>query len=97
VKLPGEYLPTKLEYSSIIHDIISGVVLTSGAGTSCSGPIYLYICLIYPLLSLSNSHLDNSFGFTIIQPFQPQSGISITAHLNVIHIERAFTSLLLTS
>jgi hypothetical protein len=41
VKLPGEYFPTKVEYSSIIIAIIFGFVLTSGAGISVSGPIYL--------------------------------------------------------
>lgn len=38
---PGENVPTSLEYSSIIHAMILGLVLTSGAGTSVFGPIYL--------------------------------------------------------
>ncbi len=41
VKLPGVYSHTSLEYSSIIQAIIFGLVFTSGAGTSCVGPIYL--------------------------------------------------------
>jgi hypothetical protein len=94
---PGEYFHTNNEYSSIIQDMIFGLVLTSGAGTSVSGPIYLYKALTYHLESLSNSPSDNSFGFTIIPHFPPPSGISTTAHLIVIHIERAFTSDLDTS
>lgn len=96
VKLPGEYFPTSLEYSSIIHAIIFGLVFTSGAGTSCSGPMYLYSARTYPRESLSSSPSESSFGFTIIPPFPHPSGISTTEHLKVIHIERAFTSSRLT-
>jgi hypothetical protein len=73
------------------------LVLTSGAGTSVSGQIYLCINLTYHLESFSNSLSLNSLGFTIIHPLPQPRGISITAHLKVIHIERAFTSDLLTS
>jgi hypothetical protein len=59
--------------------------------------MYLYNALTYPLDNLSNSPSDNSLGLTIIQPFHPHNGISTTAHLIVIHIERAFTSDLDTS
>jgi hypothetical protein len=97
VKLPGEYFHTRLEYSSIIQAIICGVVFTSGAGISCSGPMYLYISLTYHLDNLSSSQDESSFGFTTTHPFPPQRGISITAHLKVIHIESAFTSDLFTS
>jgi hypothetical protein len=97
VNEPGEYFQTSIEYSSIIQDIIFGLVLTSGAGTSVSGPIYLYNALTYHLESLSNSPSDNSFGLTIIPHFPPPSGISTTAHFIVIHIERALTSDLDTS
>jgi hypothetical protein len=72
-------------------------VLTSGAGTSCSGHKYLYNSLTYHLDNLSNSVSDNSLGLTIIHHFHHPSGISTTEHLNVIHIERAFTSSLDTS
>jgi Na+/H+-translocating membrane pyrophosphatase len=97
VKLQGEFTQASLEYSSIIQAIICGLVLTSGAGTSVSGHKYLNNSLTYHLESLSNSHDDNSFGFTIIQPFHHQSGISATAVLKVIHIDNAFTSSLETS
>ncbi len=59
--------------------------------------MYLYNSLTYHLDNLSSSQFDNSFGLTIIPHFQPHSGISITAHLKVIHIESAFTSSLFTS
>jgi hypothetical protein len=72
-------------------------VFTSGAGISTSGHKYLYNSLTYHLESLSNSESDSFFGSTIIQPFHHQSGISATAHLKVIHIERAFTSSKVTS
>jgi len=97
VKLPGAYFQTSSEYSSIIQAINLGLVLTSGAGISVSGHIYLYNHLTYPLANLSNSHSDNSFGFTTTHHLPHHKGISITAHLKVIHIERAFTSALSTS
>jgi hypothetical protein len=97
VKLPGEYSQTSSEYSSIIQAIICGVVLISGAGISIVGPKYLYNFLTYPLDNLSNSQTDNSFGLTTTHHFAHHNGISITAHLKVIHIERAFTSSEVTS
>gem|GEM_PF-2573567 len=59
--------------------------------------MYLYNSLTYPLDNLSSSVIDNSFGSTITQPFQPQSGISTTLHLKLIHTDNAFTSSLFTS
>ena len=47
--------------------------------------------------NLSNSSCDKSWGFTIIQPFQPQSGISTTQVLILIQIDNAFTSSIFTS
>ena len=77
--------------------MICPLVLTSGAGTSCFSPKYLYNPRIYPRDNLSNSPFDKSFGSTIIPPLPPPYGRLATAHLNVIQIDNALTSSAVTS
>gem|GEM_PF-1713528 len=89
---PGLNTPVILLYSSSIHAMICGLVLTSGAGISVSGPINLAIFLIYPLLSFSSSACESFFGLTMIPPFPHPSGKPTTEVLRVIHADNDITS-----
>ena len=67
-------------------------VMTSGAGTSSSGPRFLAICLTQPLQSRSCSPRLSDRGSQTIDPFAPPSGRSTMAHFHVINIANARTS-----
>lgn len=97
VNEPGEYSPTSSLYSSIIHAMIFEFVFTSGAGISICGPKYLTMERTYHLERRSNSHSESSRGLTTTPHFPPPRGRSKTAHFMLIHMERAFTSSLVTS
>ena len=91
VMTPGVYAPRIREYSSIIQPIICGLVPTSGAGTSWSGPISDHSWRIYPRHSFSCSFRLNVAGLMGIPPLPPPNGIFATAHFQVIHIANART------
>ena len=88
---PGVYSPRSFEYSSIIQPIICGVVPTSGAGTSCAGPMFFHIWSTQPRHSRSFSVTDSVEGSTTTPPLPPPSGMSATAHFHVIHVASART------
>jgi hypothetical protein len=46
VTTPVAVAPVFIEYVSIIHAMICGLVFTSGAGMSCCGPMMMPISLV---------------------------------------------------
>ncbi len=77
--------------------MIWGVVLTSGAGMSRSGPMRIEISVKYRRLRPSSSFLESFLGSTVTPPLPPPYGIPTTAHFQVIHIASARTSSSVTS
>jgi len=88
---PGVYWPTSLEYSSIIQPIIWGVLPTSGAGTSLRGPRFFQMPATQPRHRRSFSPTESVLGSRIAPPLPPPSGMSATAHFQVIHMASART------
>ena len=82
---------------SKIQAISRGLVPTSGAGMSFSGPISLMISVVYRRVIPSSSRSDSCFGSHLTPPFAPPNGIPISAHFQVIHIDSARTSSSVTS
>src|SRR5438552_17498020 len=80
--------PRDLEYSSYIHAISRGPVLTSGAGTSRYGPTTVSIALKNERQSLSSSWTESCFGSTFTPPLPPPKGTSSSAHFQVIRAEK---------
>ncbi len=74
-----------------------GFVFTSGAGMSTFGPMNGWISVVYRLVRFCTSFCESSFGLTSTPPFAPPYGSPTTAHFQVIHIARAFTSFSVTS
>ena len=72
--------------------MIWGVVLTSGAGMSRSGPMRTSISVKNRRLRPSSSFCDSFLGSTMTPPLPPPYGMPTTAHFQVIHIARALTS-----
>ena len=77
--------------------MIWGVVLTSGAGMSRSGPMRTEISVKNRRLRPSSSRWDSFLGSTLTPPLPPPYGMPTTAHFQVIHIARALTSSSVTS
>src|SRR4029078_11289305 len=75
-----------------IHAIVCSLVLTSGAGTSESGPSVPMILDVYRRVSRSSSFRDRREGLQRTPPFAPPNGTSTTAHFHVIHAASARTS-----
>ena len=92
VTTPSTEWPTFIEYVSKIHAITCAFVPTSGAGMSFSGPISLMISVVKRRVSRSSSPGESCFGSHTTPPFAPPNGSPISAHFQVIHIDRAFTS-----
>ena len=82
---------------SIIQAMLWGVVLTSGAGMSRSGPMSTLISVVNRRVSASSSFMESFLGSTMTPPLPPPYGMPTTAHFQVIHIARAFTSSIETS
>ena len=81
----------------MIHAITLSLVLTSGAGTSRSGPSQFTSSAVYLRVSLSNSPRDIFRGSQITPPFAPPNGMFTTAHFHVIQVASARTSSIDTS
>ena len=81
----------------MIHDITWGLVFTSGAGMSFSGPMMIEISEVYRRVSRSISARDIRCGSHTTPPFAPPYGSPTTAHFQVIHIASALTSSSVTS
>ena len=92
VTTAGTEYPFAIENVSMIHAIISGVVLTSGAGMSLSGPMTTMISVAYRRVRRSSSPLLSVFGSTMTPPFAPPYGRPARAHFHVIHMASARTS-----
>ncbi len=67
------------------------VVITSGAGTSCTGPTLRASWRTQPRQICSCSRCDRWCGSQITPPLPPPSGMSTTAHFQVIHMASART------
>ena len=80
----------------MIHAITCSLVLTSGAGTSFSGPMASMISAMYRRVSASSSRLDMRVGSQTTPPLPPPNGSCATAHFHVIHAASAVTSSRLT-
>ena len=76
----------------MIHAIIWGFVLISGAGISISGPITLIISAVNLRVNLSSSLFESLLGSTHTPPFAPPKGRFSRLFFQVIHIARALTS-----
>ncbi len=81
-----------MEYVSMIHAIIRSLVLTSGAGTSESGPRVSMIAEVYRRVIRSSSALESWDGSQTTPPLEPPKGMFTTAHFQVIQAASAFTS-----
>jgi hypothetical protein len=76
----------------MIHAMCCGVVLTSGAGTSLSGPITSTSSAAYRRVIRSISEAESVLGSQVTPPFPPPNGRSTTAHFQVIQKASAVTS-----
>ncbi len=81
----------------MIHAMICGVVYTSGAGMSFSGPMMIEISLVKRRVRFSSSCMDMFFGSQMTPPLAPPKGMLTSAHFQVIHIASALTSSSVTS
>src|SRR6266704_1352985 len=63
---------------------------------SLKGPTISLIKEKNDLDNLSNAARDRLFGLTVTPPLAPPKGMPATAHFQVIHIESAFTSSMVT-
>ncbi len=81
---------------SKIHAISRGLVPTSGAGMSTSGPIWLMISVVKRLVMPSSSLVDMAFGLQTTPPLAPPKGSPMRAHFQVIHMASAFVSSIVT-
>jgi hypothetical protein len=97
VTTPSTEWPWFIEKVSKIHAITAGVVPTSGAGMSFSGPISFTISDVYRRVIRSSSGRDIVFGSQTTPPFAPPNGRPISEHFHVIHIASALTSSRVTS
>src|ERR1035437_9216641 len=68
-----------------------GLVMTSGAGTSLTGPTFLAIWRTQPRQIASCSRWLRLCGSQMTPPLPPPSGMSTTEHFHVIHVARART------
>jgi hypothetical protein len=72
--------------------MIWGVVLTSGAGTSLSGPTTSTSSAAYRRVTRSSSLRESVAGSHVTPPLPPPNGRSTTAHFQVIQKASAVTS-----
>ncbi len=91
VMKPGYLAPMILSYSSMIQIICWALVMTSGAGTSCSGPTMRAIWRTQPRQICSCSRRERLCGSQMTPPLPPPSGMSTTEHFQVIQVARALT------
>ncbi len=68
-----------------------GLVITSGAGTSATGPMLRQTWRTQPRQIASCSRALRLWGSQMTPPLPPPSGMSATAHFQVIHIASART------
>ena len=68
-----------------------GLVITSGAGTSATGPTLRASWRTQPRQIASCSRALRLCGSQITPPLPPPRGMSTTAHFQVIHMDRART------
>ena len=92
VTTPGTVWPACMEYVSIIQAMTWALVFMSGAGMSRSGPMISSISVVNRRVSASSSRRDSLLGSTTTPPLPPPYGMPTTAHFQVIHMARAFTS-----
>src|ERR1700737_3794104 len=81
----------------MIQAITCELVLTSGAGISLWGPIMIEISVAERGGGPPRSPGLMLLGAQMTPPFAPPKGMPTTAHFQVIHIDRAFTSSNVTS
>ena len=91
VTTPGSY-PANLAYSSTIHAMTSGPVLTSGAGMSSRGPMNICIRSVKRRVRRCRSPGVRSRGSQSTPPLAPPKGRSMTAVFQVMREARARTS-----
>ncbi len=92
VKAALDVSPVSFSNSSTIQSIMVALVLTSGAGTSLSGPMCGARCAAYLRDSSSSSSLVSSLGFTDTPPLPPPNGRPTAAVFSVISVASARTS-----
>ena len=80
--------PNRREYSSAIHPMIFGLVLTSGAGTSTLGPIASAIARMKFRDRRSSSASDKRCGSTLTPPLPPPNGMFMSAVFHVISMAK---------
>ena len=81
----------------MIHAMICGVVYTSGAGISFSGPMMIEISVVKRRVMFSSSCIDIALGSQMTPPFAPPNGMFTSAHFHVIHMASALISSSVTS
>ena len=96
VTMPVSASPLTIERVSINHAMTFASVLTSGAGTSRSGPIIEAMPIAYLRVRRSSSLVESVIGSTWTPPFAPPKGTSTTAHLSVMSAASAMTSCAVT-
>jgi hypothetical protein len=84
--------PYRREYSSAIHPMIWGLVLTSGAGTSTFGPMASAMPRMNARDNRSSSASDRSFGSTCTPPLPPPKGMFMSAVFHVMSMAKHRTS-----
>ena len=91
VMKPGNFPRWIVSNSSSIQSMCWAVVMTSGAGTSVTGPTSREIWRTHPRHICSCSRRLRLCGSQMTPPLLPPRGMSTTAHFHVIHIARART------
>ncbi len=91
VMKPGSFAPWIASNSSSIQSMCCGLVMTSGAGTSLSGPTFFASWRTQPRQISSCSRMLRLCGSQMTPPLPPPSGMSTTAHFQVIHMASART------
>ncbi len=91
VMKPGKWPRWIVSNSSSIQSMCWALVITSGAGTSVTGPTSREIWRTHPRQICSCSRRLRLWGSQTTPPLLPPRGMSTTAHFHVIHIERART------
>ena len=91
VMKPGSLAPMIFSNSSIIHSMCWPWVMTSGAGTSCTGPTLRATWRTQPRQMPSCSRSERLCGSQMTPPLPPPRGMSTTEHFQVIQVARART------
>lgn len=81
----------------MIQAMTWGLVYTSGAGMSSSGPMISTSSLTKRRVMRSSSPCDMDLGSQTTPPLPPPKGTFTTAHFQVIHMASAMTSSMVTS